>query len=125
MMLKFLWHKAHIIYVCLLSYITLGVASTYTNLLSQDRIEWIHENMCVTDDANVVVKNGRNAPCVLPFTYNRVHYTACTSVDSDWPWCSLLTDSHGEHIDFANTSTGVVVKTWGYCDYKACQCKYL
>ncbi|XP_006898776.1 PREDICTED: seminal plasma protein BSP-30 kDa-like [Elephantulus edwardii] len=30
-----------------------------------------------------------NAPCIFPFTYGEVVHYSCTSINSDYAWCSL------------------------------------
>ena len=37
-------------------------------------------------------------PCVFPFTYGGVTYTACTNTDHTAPWCSTKVGSLGNHI---------------------------
>jgi len=49
--------------------------------------------------------------CVFPFTFNRVVYDKCTTVDDTEgkPWCSTLTDEEGEYLN----------GNWGYCPSSA------
>ena len=51
-----------------------------------------------------------NLPCIFPFRYKGQEYYACTydfsSGVGNKPWCSVKTDSRGNHIE----------GNWGVCD---------
>jgi len=45
--------------------------------------------------------------CVFPFIYNGLKYKACTSTNKSAPWCSILVDENGHHIEGEDN--------WGFC----------
>ena len=50
-----------------------------------------------------------NKPCMLPFTYNGITYTSCTSVlNYGIDWCSTEIDAYGNHVGmkWGNCGTG-------------------
>ena len=53
-----------------------------------------------------------NQPCVFPFKWNGKTYSSCPidSDDTNETWCSVKTDSNGNHI----TGQGL----WGHCGSK-------
>lgn len=49
-------------------------------------------------------------PCVFPFVFRGVTYTACAPEDDVLSWCSTMTDLFDRHIP----------GNWGYCNVEGC-----
>ena len=60
---------------------------------------------------NCITESG--IPCSFPFYYQGIRYDSCTTVNdiNDKHWCSIQTDTNGQHR--AGTDT------WGYCQLQS------
>ncbi|CAL4098683.1 unnamed protein product, partial [Meganyctiphanes norvegica] len=70
----------------------------------------VTESVVVTEIVSMPETGGTPSFCKFPFIFKRVTYTACTTKDdpAGRPWCSIKTDTKGNHIGNANM--------WRHCD---------
>ena len=68
--------------------------------------------LCVKDFFNIIfifpvpfTESGLR--CVFPFTYAGTTYKACTSVDSDSPWCATEVDVSGQPRSTGRCSSSI------------------